>query len=251
MWNDLSMADKAKLISVAVQNGITNLNDIQTAYNTFAEGGSTVNPGSPDGIGSLDGIVSPSDINMSNINKDTQRGVDFGKFANSYWGQRIIPVLDIMHAMQTKKKLSTREQVGITALLGDGISTVAPGAGSIVALPLQAGDIYYDHLDYYKALYKKLFTKNNNTWDDVLEAKVSAAADVLGLLPYAPAQAVNTADDFLQLSGNSLYRDLKNKYIAPWFPLGHWLNPYQLGEAHVNTTKEEVAKAKEALKKHK
>lgn len=257
MWDNLTMAEKAKLIDVAVQNGIYNLKDIQSAYNTFAEGGSTESPGP------LDGIVSPSDINISDINKQSQSAVNVGKFANSYWGQRIVPVLDIINKVRYGQKISNREAAGYAALIGDGISTVAPGSGSIIALPLQLGDMYYDNKDFGNALKTKfidLFTDHMYTWDDVLESGSSVLADVLGLLPFAPAQGVNTADDFLQLSGNSLYRDIKDGYISSIFPLGHWMHPYQLGEAHVNATKEDVAKAKkegakrrakEALKKSK
>lgn len=260
MWDNLTMAEKAKLIDVAVQNGIYNLKDIQSAYNTFAEGGSTESPGPGDGI---DGIVSPSDINISNINKQSQSAVNVGKFANSYWGQRIVPVLDIINKVRYGQKISNRETAGYAALIGDGISTAAPGSGSIIALPFQLGDIYYDNKDFNNALKTKLidlFTNNMYTWDDALETGSSVLADAIGFIPFAPTQGINTTDDFLQLSGNSLYRDIKDSYISPIFPLGHWMHPYQLGEAHVNTTKENVAKAKkegakrrakEALKKSK
>lgn len=44
MWNDLSMAEKAKLISLGVNTGITDLNIIREAYNNiFDEGGSIEN----------------------------------------------------------------------------------------------------------------------------------------------------------------------------------------------------------------
>lgn len=39
MWDKLSMAEKAAYIRVGVQNGITSLNDIKKAYNTYADGG--------------------------------------------------------------------------------------------------------------------------------------------------------------------------------------------------------------------
>ena len=35
MWNDLSMADKAKYIKLAVQNGITNIDNIRNTYNNI------------------------------------------------------------------------------------------------------------------------------------------------------------------------------------------------------------------------
>lgn len=38
-WDSLSIADKAAMMRVAVQNGITNLDDIRAKYNEFAEGG--------------------------------------------------------------------------------------------------------------------------------------------------------------------------------------------------------------------
>lgn len=39
MWNDLSMADKAKYIKLAVQNKVTSLSDIIDTYNIYANGG--------------------------------------------------------------------------------------------------------------------------------------------------------------------------------------------------------------------
>lgn len=38
-WDNLPLSEKAAMIRVAVQNGITNLSDIKAKYNTFAEGG--------------------------------------------------------------------------------------------------------------------------------------------------------------------------------------------------------------------
>lgn len=43
MWNDLSMADKAKYIKLAVQNKVTSLSDIIDTYNVYANGGNTEN----------------------------------------------------------------------------------------------------------------------------------------------------------------------------------------------------------------
>ena len=42
-WDALSMREKAMMIGVAVENGITNMPDIRKAYNEFAEGGDTEN----------------------------------------------------------------------------------------------------------------------------------------------------------------------------------------------------------------
>lgn len=41
-WDELSMAEKAEMMKVAVRQGITNLSDIKQRYNEFAEGGSKV-----------------------------------------------------------------------------------------------------------------------------------------------------------------------------------------------------------------
>lgn len=41
MWKDLSMADRAKVIQLAVKSGIMDLNRIHKAYNSFARGGYT------------------------------------------------------------------------------------------------------------------------------------------------------------------------------------------------------------------
>lgn len=38
-WDDLSMKEKSAYIKVAVTNGVTNMRDIRTYYNTFSEGG--------------------------------------------------------------------------------------------------------------------------------------------------------------------------------------------------------------------
>ena len=38
-WNELSLAEKAEMMKVAISNGVTNLNDIRKQYNEFAEGG--------------------------------------------------------------------------------------------------------------------------------------------------------------------------------------------------------------------
>lgn len=38
MWNKLSMAEKANIIALGVQSGITDLNNIRSAYNSFATG---------------------------------------------------------------------------------------------------------------------------------------------------------------------------------------------------------------------
>ena len=39
MWQDLTLSDKARMIQLAVNSGITDLATIQQVYNTFAEGG--------------------------------------------------------------------------------------------------------------------------------------------------------------------------------------------------------------------
>ena len=44
-WDALSMAEKAEMMKVAVQNGITNLDDIRREYNEFAEGGNIYKKG--------------------------------------------------------------------------------------------------------------------------------------------------------------------------------------------------------------
>lgn len=38
-WDDLSMANRAKYIKLAVDNGVTDLSHIREAYNKYAEGG--------------------------------------------------------------------------------------------------------------------------------------------------------------------------------------------------------------------
>lgn len=41
MWSDLSMAERAHIIALGVQSGITDLNSIRKRYNSFARGGYT------------------------------------------------------------------------------------------------------------------------------------------------------------------------------------------------------------------
>lgn len=195
MWNDLSMADKAKLISVAVQNGITNLNDIQTAYNTFAEGGSTVNPGSPDGI------VSPSDINMSTINKDAQWGVDFGKFAKSTAGKIVLPIAEWMRKRELESQMMTlRQRASNMAMMGNMVSMV-PGLQGI-GLALSLPDLLYDGYDLITAL------RNNNP-DAKWRHGISLGADALGFIPGVTTNLINATDDTLQANGSSTYDFLK------------------------------------------
>lgn len=43
MWNDLSMTEKAQLIAIGVQSGITDINTIRNSYNSLADGGDTEN----------------------------------------------------------------------------------------------------------------------------------------------------------------------------------------------------------------
>ena len=46
-WEDLSMKERGEMIRVAVRNGITNLSDIKSKYNEFAEGGNLYAKGNP------------------------------------------------------------------------------------------------------------------------------------------------------------------------------------------------------------
>ena len=50
-WDALSMAEKSEMMKIAVQNGITNLDDIRREYNEFAEGGKKVTPKTTGGVG--------------------------------------------------------------------------------------------------------------------------------------------------------------------------------------------------------
>lgn len=38
-WSDLTLEEKAGVMSIAVNNGITSLSDIKKLYNSYAEGG--------------------------------------------------------------------------------------------------------------------------------------------------------------------------------------------------------------------
>ena len=195
MWNNLSMADKAKLISVAVQNGITNLNDIQTAYNTFAEGGSTENPGP------LDGVVAPSDINVSDIEKQSQWAVDFGNFAKSTAGKIALPIVEWMRERELKQQMMTmRQRASNMAMAGNMIGMV-PGLQGI-GLALSLPDLLYDGYDLATAL------RYNNP-DAKWRHGISLGADLLGFIPGVTTNLINATDDVLQAKGSNTYDYLK------------------------------------------
>ena len=59
-WSDLTLEEKAGVMSIAVNNGITNLSDIRKLYNNYAEGG--------------------------NINRSYE---DWSNRLSSYWGEDI------------------------------------------------------------------------------------------------------------------------------------------------------------------
>ncbi len=42
-WSDLTLEEKAGVMNIAVNNGITNLSDIEKLYNSYAEGGNIDN----------------------------------------------------------------------------------------------------------------------------------------------------------------------------------------------------------------
>lgn len=48
-WDELSIREKAEMMMVAIDNGITNLNDIKSKYNEFAEGGNLYGGDNPNG----------------------------------------------------------------------------------------------------------------------------------------------------------------------------------------------------------
>lgn len=195
MWNNLTMAEKAKLIDVAVQNGIYNLNDIQSAYNTFAEGGDTESPGP------LDGVVSPSDIDVSSINKSAQSAVNFGKYANSTLGRITLPALDWIRKKQIEQQLMTlRERASNMAMAGNIFSTI-PGLQG-VGLALSLPDLLYDGYDLVTAL-------RHNDPDAKWRHGISLGADLLGFIPGVTTNLINATDDVLQTNGSSTYDYLK------------------------------------------
>ncbi len=131
MWKDLSMKDKAKFIKVAINNDITDLASIEKAYNSFAEGGNV----------NQDYDV-PYNIPISDINtpdNNPQKGVTFGKFANSYLGHRVLPYVHTWRKMRgwEKGEVTPREFASFCALIGDGLSLI-PG-GQTVGAGLQLG----------------------------------------------------------------------------------------------------------------
>lgn len=67
MWNDLSMADRAKYIKLAVQNKVTSLSDIIDTYNIYAEGG-------PYSAGNM----------VATIKRSTEKEEDLGKPKHNY-----------------------------------------------------------------------------------------------------------------------------------------------------------------------
>ena len=67
MWQDLTLSDKARMIKLAVNSGITDLATIQQVYNTFAEGGKvhTLETGGPQG-----NLPIPINVYLKKLAKD-------------------------------------------------------------------------------------------------------------------------------------------------------------------------------------
>lgn len=68
-WDELSLADKAKMMEVAVRNGIANLQEIRKKYNEFAEGGNLYGPG---------GDISSENLKTPSLNESKRMGVMVG-----------------------------------------------------------------------------------------------------------------------------------------------------------------------------
>lgn len=71
MWKDLTMSERAALIKLGVDNGVTNLKDIRDTYNKYAEGGE---------IESVGG----GEITEDNYATNLEIAKDVGKIALSY-----------------------------------------------------------------------------------------------------------------------------------------------------------------------
>ena len=75
MWNDLSMADRAKYIQLAVQNGITNIDNIRGIYNKYAEGGYKGDKNHPIQLEEV--IVTPQSSALNRSREATSPNIDF------------------------------------------------------------------------------------------------------------------------------------------------------------------------------
>lgn len=209
MWKDLSMADKAKFINVAVNNNITDLASIEKAYNSFAEGGDTTLPNS----------TIPNDFN-SQIN----HAIDFGKWANSDTGKKILPVVEYVRQAQLEAQLHPERYASAMSLLGGAIGMIPTpftwGLGALMQIP----DLIYDTRDYLS---------NRD-----MSSASSLAADGAGYLPYVGAQAISTLDDYLGTKGTNIYDYITNagKKFGPWDYWRYGL-PYKLPEVTVTPTK--------------
>lgn len=76
-WNKLSMADRAKYIKLAVNNGVTDLSQIRDIYNKYAEGGDlysteTITDTPYKGYNRIENMSSPVYTLPNNLN--TRRG---------------------------------------------------------------------------------------------------------------------------------------------------------------------------------
>lgn len=91
MWDKLSMADKAKIIKLGVDSGITYLDDIRATYNKFAEGGRiTEEEQGPEGPEIGLGEITGAGINLTKHDlKDMAYAAMAGQrhFAKKKWGE--------------------------------------------------------------------------------------------------------------------------------------------------------------------
>lgn len=74
-WDKLSMADRAKYIKLAVENGVTELAEIRNTYNSYAEGGYLGDEKHPITLNEL--VVTPQSVALARSRKARRPNADF------------------------------------------------------------------------------------------------------------------------------------------------------------------------------
>lgn len=192
MWKDLSMTEKSKFMRVALDNGISTLDDIHKAYNKFAEGGST--DGNP---------YSGLDVQTPNlgIQKDLQQGFDIGQAYKDNWLFR--NAVDYSDALRGLK--GPEAQASAEALIGAAFSSVPTPFTKAIGAAMQARDLYYEG----KAVY------NNPNFSTMS----SLASDIIGLIGGGvqkaafriPLGLVSTLDDYLGTKNSNIYDEVAKR----------------------------------------
>lgn len=193
MWKDLSMAEKAKFMRVALDNGIEDLNSIHKAYNKFAEGGST------DGGNPYSGL----DVQTPNlgIQKDLQQGFDIGQAYQNNWLFR--NAVEYNSALRGLK--GPEAQASAEALIGALFSSVPNPVTKVLGAAMQMRDLYYDG--------KAVFNNPNLSTISSLASDIAGLAGGLGTkaLIRIPLGLLSNFDDYLGTKNTNIYDEVAKR----------------------------------------